>query len=223
MEKSPICVVRMPKSRFTINGMSTVGSMPRKFTATRQKTVAMRNCPISFAFGVSPSERSFTTFSPSSARPRAPASTVAMTRANVSGEGEPMSSTVTTTAISMISPPIVGVPCFTRWLSGPSARTCWPIWYERSARMNAGMRAIVITMESTTARNTTNVGYCENMLNISRPILQRPSRDQRNATPSRAPRPLARRVPSQLQAHPLRQQCGKHDLRACRPLRRPQR
>ena len=38
------------------------------------------------------------------------------------------SKVTTTTAMSMMTPPIVGVPCFTRWLWGPSARTCWPMW-----------------------------------------------------------------------------------------------
>ena len=26
----------------------------------------------------------------------------------------------------MISPPMVGVPCFFKWAWGPSSRTCWP-------------------------------------------------------------------------------------------------
>ena len=42
----------------------------------------------------------------------------------------------------MMTPPIVGVPCFTRWLSGPSARTCWPMWLDFRNRIHAGMSAI---------------------------------------------------------------------------------
>jgi hypothetical protein len=35
----------------------------------------------------------------------------------------------------MSSPPIVGVPAFGRWLSGPSWRTICPTWNSRSLRI----------------------------------------------------------------------------------------
>ena len=47
-----------------------------------------------------------------------------MSSANVSGVGWPTTSAVRMTETSMMTPPMVGVPCFTKWLSGPSARTC---------------------------------------------------------------------------------------------------
>ena len=151
-------VVRMPKSSVATKGISTTGAIPSQFTATSENAVAMANCPTSFIFGVRPSERSLTTFDASSTSPRSPVSTVAAKSTNVSGVGLPTKSTHTTTAASMMTPPMVGVPCFTRWLSGPSARTCWPMWLERRKRIHTGMSAMVTTMASTTARNTRNVG-----------------------------------------------------------------
>ena len=124
-------VVRSPKSRVIRKGMSTTGWMPRQLTATSTKAVAMANWPTSFILGVSPSERSLTTFDASSTSPRSPVRTVAPKSTNVSGVGLPTRSAQATTATSMMTPPMVGVPCFTRWLSGPSARTCWPMWLER--------------------------------------------------------------------------------------------
>ena len=136
-------------------------------TATRPNTVEMTNWPTSFAFGVRPRLRSFTTFSASSIRPRQPVSTVAMSSANVSGVGWPTTSAVRMTAISMMTPPMVGVPCFTRWLSGPSARTCWPIWLDFRNLIHAGMSAMVSTMATTMPTNTKNVGYDSKICNMT--------------------------------------------------------
>ena len=65
-------VVRTPMSSVHTKGISTVGSTPSRFTATRRTRVAMANWPTSFAFGVRPSERSFTTFEASSTKPQQP-------------------------------------------------------------------------------------------------------------------------------------------------------
>lgn len=51
-----------------------------------------------------------------------------------------------------------GVPCFTRWLWGPSARTCWPMWLVFRKRIQAGMSTMVITMAMATPRKIMNVG-----------------------------------------------------------------
>ena len=67
----------------------------------------------------------------------------------------------------MMTPPMVGVPCFTRWLSGPSARTCWPIWLDLRNLIHNGVSTMVTTMANTTARNTRNVGYWLNTVNIA--------------------------------------------------------
>ena len=160
-------VVRMPKSSVTTKGISTVGCMPSQFTATSTNAVAMATCPTIFAFGVRPSERSFTTFDASSTRPSRPVSTVAASSTNVSGVGMPTNSATAMTAISMMTPPMVGVPCFTRWLSGPSARTCWPIWLDLRNLIHSGVSTMVTTMANTTARNTRNVGYWLNTVNIA--------------------------------------------------------
>ncbi len=151
-------VVSSPRSNVYTKGISTVGATPSQFTATSVNTVAMANWPTSFAFGVRPSERSFTTFDASSTRPSRPVSTVAANSTNVSGVGMPMTSAVAMTATSMMTPPMVGVPCFTRWLSGPSARTCWPMWLDFRNVIHRGVSTIVTTMAATTARNTRNVG-----------------------------------------------------------------
>ena len=58
----------------------------------------------------------------------------------------------------MTTPPMVGVPCLTRWPSGPSARTCWPISRWRSSLMNAGITATVSAMEMTSAKKSWKVG-----------------------------------------------------------------
>ena len=135
-----------------------MGEMPTRLTASRQKAVDTANCPTSFALGVRPSERSWMTFDASSMRPSSPAMSVAPDRRNVSGDGPARRTMVMATAISMITPPMVGVPCLTRWLCGPSARTCWPIWLERNERIHSGMIAMVSAAAMTTARKTRNVG-----------------------------------------------------------------
>ena len=76
------------------------------------------------------------------------------------------------TETSMMTPPMVGVPCFTKWLSGPSARTCWPIWLDLRNLIHAGISTMVTAMATTMATNTKNVGYDANMCNIAiQPIL----------------------------------------------------
>ena len=148
----------MPRSIVATNGISTVGAMPTRLTASRQNRVDTRNWPTSLALGVSPSERSWTTFDASSIRPSAPAMSVAPASRNVSCEGPATSTMVIATATSMMTPPMVGVPCLTRWLCGPSARTCCPMWLERSMRIHSGMKAIVSAAAMTMARNTKKVG-----------------------------------------------------------------
>ena len=58
----------------------------------------------------------------------------------------------------MTTPPMVGVPCLTRWPSGPSARTCWPISRWRSSLMKPGITATVRAMDSTSAKKSWKVG-----------------------------------------------------------------
>ena len=115
---------------------------------------------MSFAFGVSPRERSWATFEASSMKPSTPVATVAPKSSHSSTVGAPTDakSVKAMTATSMMTPPMVGVPCFTKWLWGPSARTCWPIWLVRRKRIHAGMSTMVNTMESTTAKKIIKVG-----------------------------------------------------------------
>jgi hypothetical protein len=49
---------------------------------------------------------------------------------------------------SIISPPMVGVPAFLKWVCGPSARIGWPLpWRMRSASMMAGPNRKTISAE----------------------------------------------------------------------------
>lgn len=54
----------------------------------------------------------------------------------------------------MTMPPIVGVPCLTRWPWGPSARTCCPIWRTLSNLMKNGMTIMVSAIDMMKARKT---------------------------------------------------------------------
>ena len=56
----------------------------------------------------------------------------------VSAVGRASSRNTTTTTNRMSTPPIVGVPCFTRWPCGPSARTCWPTLRTFRSRIQNG-------------------------------------------------------------------------------------
>ena len=102
------------------------------------------------------------TFSASSNRPKAAVHSVARSAATKPHEGGTTKSTVITMAMSMMTPPMVGVPCFTKWLCGPSARTCWPICVRVSRRIQAGMSAMVKAVATMKPRNTRNDGYAEN-------------------------------------------------------------
>jgi hypothetical protein len=48
-------------------------------------------------------------------------------------------------------PPMVGVPCFFSWDSGPSSRTSCPMAMRRSQRMNAGPSQMDNRSENTAA------------------------------------------------------------------------
>ena len=149
-----------------------------KFTTTRVNTANVENWPISLPFGVRPSERSCITFEASSNSPSAAMANVATSAAISSKDGSATSSTVATMATIMTTPPIVGVPCFTRWLCGPSARTCCPIWVRVSSLIHAGISTMVMAAASTKPRNTRNVGEDENrLLSITRRSLRRHGRD----------------------------------------------
>ena len=57
-------------------------------------------------------------------------------------------------ATRMRRPPIVGVPCLTMWLAGPSSRMCCPIDCLRSHSMNVGPTATAITIATSPAMRT---------------------------------------------------------------------
>ena len=76
---------------------------------------------------------------------------MAQMRSGVHGD---MMAQVTTTASSMTTPPMVGVPCFTRWRLGPSALTCWPIFSCFMRRMKKGMRTMTTIAARPAERNT---------------------------------------------------------------------
>ena len=79
---------------------------------------------------------------------------VAATQRMRSGVQRAKSTVVRIMPAMMITPPIVGVPCFTRCVCGPSARTCWPMPSLRMRRMNDGMRSAVMRHETKKDTNT---------------------------------------------------------------------
>ncbi len=54
----------------------------------------------------------------------------------------------------MMIPPIVGVPAFVWWPSGPSSRMCWPNSRSRMKAMNFGLRKMQISSEAVPAIST---------------------------------------------------------------------
>ena len=110
--------------------------------------------PTIFCEGVRPSERPWLTLSTSSSRPSRPVATVAQTQRMRSGVQLANRTQVASAPRSITTPPMVGVPCFTRCVWGPSARTCWPMPSLRMSLMN-GFRKMAVMMPATnTATNT---------------------------------------------------------------------
>ncbi len=59
----------------------------------------------------------------------------------------------------MSTPPMVGVPPFLRWVSGPSSRTYWPIWNSRSFSMTYGPMIMPISSAVRLAKTVRKVRY----------------------------------------------------------------
>ena len=131
-----------------------IGLIPTQFTAARQKTTEMVTRPTIFCEGVRPSERLWATDSMSSRRPSEPVTSMARTAQTRSGVHSAMSAQVTTTPSRMMTPPIVGVPCLTRWRLGPSARICCPIFSCLMSLMKGGIARTVMRAEIPMERNT---------------------------------------------------------------------
>ena len=138
--------------------MVTTGDTPRTLTAKRQKAIAMRNWKMSFMGGVRPKDWCLSTLDASSTKPRAPVSRVAARRSHCSQDPWPTSTTEMATPTNMMRPPMVGVPCLTRWVAGPSSRTSWPMWSRFKMRMKPGMKAMVAAAATTMARKSRNEG-----------------------------------------------------------------
>ena len=152
-------VVRTPRSMAAPPGKRMTASMPTQLTAARQNATEIVMRPAIFCDGVRPSERLWATDSMSSSRPREPVASVASTATMRSGVHLARSATVSTTPARMMTPPMVGVPCLTRWLCGPSARICWPMPSFLSSRMKGGMARPVTMAATAMAMNTWYVGY----------------------------------------------------------------
>src|SRR3954465_7942750 len=63
-------------------------------------------------------------------------------------------------AVKMMIPPIVGVPAFEWWPSGPSSRMFWPNSRSRRNEMNFGDRKMQISSEAVPAIRTSPMGQC---------------------------------------------------------------
>src|SRR3954463_13026582 len=66
----------------------------------------------------------------------------------------------TAMAVKMMIPPIVGVPAFAWWPSGPSSRMFWPNSRSRRNVMNFGDRKMQINSEAVPAIRTSPTGQC---------------------------------------------------------------
>src|SRR4051794_33657137 len=64
----------------------------------------------------------------------------------------------TAIAVKMMIPPIVGVPAFAWWPSGPSSRMFWPNSRARRKAMNFGERKMQISSEAVPAIRTSPTG-----------------------------------------------------------------
>ena len=154
MRKPEMSVVSTPRSiEMLATGTVTVGSIPKQFTASRQKTTDMAVRASIFWCGNRPSERSFATLEMSSTKPSRPVSSVAPKTSRRRALGMPTRKMEAVIMSKITMPPIVGVPCFTRWPCGPSARTCWPIWRTFSRRIHSGITTMVSAMEMMNAKN----------------------------------------------------------------------
>ena len=100
--------------------------------------------PAIFCDGVRPRERLWATLSMSSSRPSEPVASVASMASTRPGVHFAWIRQVTNIPRRMITPPMVGVPCLTRWRCGPSALTCWPTPSWRIILMKNGMIAPVM-------------------------------------------------------------------------------
>ena len=135
-------------------GKRTSGGIPTQFTAARQKVTEITTSPAIFCAGVRPRERLCATDSMSSKRPSAPVASMATMAQTSSGDHGTITRQVRNTPRSITAPPMVGVPCFTRWRCGPSARICWPMPPLFIMRMNAGMAMPTSNAAIKTAKNT---------------------------------------------------------------------
>ena len=116
--------VSTPKSMAKPPGKRIAALTSQKLTAMTKNTSTMAVRPIILPVGVRPSERFCTTLVTSSNRPRAPVASIAPTARKSSVVGLAMIRQVRHTAKRMMTPPMVGVPAFTRCDCGPSARIC---------------------------------------------------------------------------------------------------
>ena len=101
--------------------------------ATIEMIVATPIWPSSFQRPFSPSDRLRTTFSQSSANPitahpSSAANTARLFECGAAWYSPPRANSRNDSeaATTIRSPPMVGVPCFVLWCSGPSSRMFWP-------------------------------------------------------------------------------------------------
>ncbi len=94
--------------------------------ATSEMAPATAICPSSFHRPLRPSDRLRITFSQSSAKPIAAQPSSAASTARLLVLKLVNSRNASDEEATISSPPMVGVPCFVLWCSGPSSRMFWP-------------------------------------------------------------------------------------------------
>ena len=115
-------------------------------TANTAYATPKANCRLLLARLLSPRLRWLRTLMMSSRNPMSPKATIAPqvripARVNPTWVPRCPNANPAMTAITITTPPIVGVPAFMAWWLGPSSRMCWPIRASRSRRIKTGVRS----------------------------------------------------------------------------------
>ena len=106
----------------------------------------------------SPSERRWRTLIRSSRKPIAPQASIVPKIVSAGSVRTVVAKKAIVAAITIRTPPIVGVPCFTEWCSGPSSRMCWPSEWRRRKSMKNGPARIEMISATSAATRTCAMG-----------------------------------------------------------------
>ena len=129
----------------------SVSLSPTTSRATNHRPTAISSCSASFVRADSPSERAFTIFSQSSAKPMPADASAVPNTAMLAASRSDRIRYGTPIAVNTTRPPIVGVPAFSWCSAGPSSRMCCPNSRSRRNWMNFGPRKMEMRSEASPA------------------------------------------------------------------------